>query len=104
MPSPQIDLMLTCSTAHVTDEDNQALGRFAKENTEGPDTSDHFVADFGYGYILWVNNDGDFTEYKGKLSDAAIGLLGFAFNQGVQFLRLDRDAQILDGFPTFADW
>jgi hypothetical protein len=103
MAKPEFDRMLTCSTVHVTDDDNVALCKFARAHAEAPDTSDHFVADMGYGYVVWVNSDGDFTEYKGELSDAFIGLLGFAFNQGAQFLRLDRDAQELDDFPTF-DW
>ncbi len=101
MASPDIDLILTCTTAHITDGDNVALAAFAREHAEAPDTSAHFVADMGYGYIVWVNSDGDFTEYKGELSDAFLGLLGFAYNQGVQFLRVDRDGLELDGFPTF---
>jgi hypothetical protein len=103
MSSPDIDLMLTCTTAHITNEDNLALHRFAGAHAEAPDTSEHFVANLGYGYVIWVNSDGDFTEYKGKMSDAFLGLMGFAYNQGVQFLRFDRDALELDGFPTF-DW
>jgi hypothetical protein len=103
MASPDIDLMLTCSTCHVTDDDNMALCKFAREHAEAPDTSDHFVADMGYGYVVWVNSDGDFSEYNGELSDAFVALMEFAHRQGVQFLRLDRDAQELDGFPTF-DW
>jgi hypothetical protein len=103
MPKLDIDRMLTCTTAHITDADNMYLHNAARENGEAPDTSEHFVADFGYGYAIWVNTDGDFTEYKGKMSDAFLGLLGFAFNQGVQFLRLDRDAGEIDGLPLF-DW
>ncbi len=101
MPAPDIDLMLTCATAHVKYEDCAVLTKSAAAHTEAPDMSEHFVANMGYGYLIWVNSDGDFTEYKGKMSDAFLGLMGFAYNQGVQFLRLDRDAQTLDGFPTF---
>ena len=103
MAQLEFDKVLVCTTAHFTDDDNILLAKSAKENAHAPDTSEHFIADLGYGYIVWVNSDGDFTEYKGKMSDAFIGLLGFAFNQGAQFVRFDRDAQTLDDFPTF-DW
>lgn len=98
-----IDKILTCTTGHITADDNIALGEFADDHREDPSASEHYVVDTGYGFMLWVNSEGDFTEYGGKLSDAALGLLGFAFNQGVQWLRFDRDASELDGFPTF-DW
>jgi len=103
MAALEFDKVLVCTTAHFTDADNMALAEFAEDHAEAPDTSEHFVANMGYGYIVWVNSDGDFTEYKGKMSDAFIGMLGFAFNQGAQFLRFDRDAQVIPDFPTF-DW
>jgi hypothetical protein len=103
MAAPEFDKALVCSTAHFTDGDNILLAQAGREHAEAPDTSDHFVADLGYGYLVWVNSDGDFTEYKDKLSDAFIGILMFAFNQGAQWVRFDRDAPELDDFPIF-DW
>jgi len=103
MKTVQIDKTLVLSTAHFTDDDNSILARFARAHTDSPDSSAHFVIDFGYGYIVWVNSDGDFSEYAGKLSPAFICALRFAHKQKVEWVRFDRDANTVEGLPTF-DW
>jgi len=103
MKKLEFDKTLVCSTTHFTDDDNVALAKFAKEHAHAPDTSEHFIADLGYGYIVWVNSDGAFTEYDGVLSDAFVKVLEFAHRQGAQWVRFDRDALEIEGLQTF-EW
>ena len=99
MSSPQIDLMLTCTMAHITPEDADKLGEFARKHLDDPETSPHFIMDTGYGYIVWV--DAEETYHESGLSESFKAVMAFADRQGVQFIRFDRDALELDGLPTF---
>jgi len=99
---PSIDKTLVLSTAHFTDDDNIRLCQFAKEHAEAPDTSTHFVANLGYGYLVWVNTDGDFSEYAEDMSEAFIGTLKYAQKHDVQWLRFDRDEPEIEDLPIFA--
>jgi len=100
----KMDSMITLSTAHVTLEDDTLLAAYAQEHVADPDGSSHFIFPTGYGYVVWVNPDGDFSEYDdSKLSSHFIELLKRAHRSGAEFLRLDRDAPVDADTPAF-DW
>ena len=105
MPSPQIDLTLVCSTSHYSLADDGLLREYARQQVNDSDTSPQFVIPTGYGYIVWVDSEGDFGDWRANtdLSNEFVAVLEFAHRQAVQWVRFDRDGTTLDGFPTF-DW
>lgn len=90
---------LDCSTSHITESEADEL------RTGG---IEHIVADdYEYGWWVWVpparyvdeDERADLTAAAPRL----LALIDHARAQGCEHLRLDADAGVLDGLPTF-EW
>jgi hypothetical protein len=99
---PEISLALSCSTAHVSRADIDWLSDAA---TRGKDPETPLcVMDFGCGFVIMVPAK-DYIDETGlsstPLSPQAIKLITDASRQGIRFLELDADADLLEGYHEF---
>lgn len=91
--SLEIDRVLVCSTSHITAEDNQSL--FDEE-------TGLVVYEMGeYGWLILARPI-DASEPR-KHSDTLEKLLAFTRKHRCDWLRLDRDANEIEGLETF-EW
>jgi len=109
------ETMLTLSTAHMTKEDDRLLRDMAEAHREDPGSTDLWVSDTGYGYLICVNMGADYGEIPGladdqdrnivnaDLSDGILGAVRFARHHEARWLRFDRDGDIVNELPTW-DW
>ncbi len=90
MTKLEIDRTLVCSTSHLSMEDVQALF----------DETTHLVVyEMGqYGYMIWTSS----IEEKIH-SDNLESLLKLARKHNCEWIRFDRDADVIEGLRTF-EW
>lgn len=95
---PEGYMVLAISTAHITSEDTFALRAKTREpyNMVLERTTGYFIKLFDD----WEMMDGE--ELKG-FSEELKEILKWAHAAGYRMVELDRDAEIIDQFPTF-DW
>lgn len=93
----EIDRTLVCTTSHITAEDNQQL--FDEETNLVVYSMDE------YGYMIWTggNTFQLYMQEAKNISDSFRILLTFAKQQKCEWLRLDRDAEEIEGLETF-EW
>lgn len=91
----EIDRMLVCSTAHITPEDNQALF---------DETTDLVVYEMGeYGWLIMARPIDNMASDTLTHSDTLENLLAYARKLECDWLRLDCDADTIEGLPRF-EW
>lgn len=92
----EIDRTLVCTTAHLTEEDNQALFY---------ETTGLVVYEMGeYGWMVLarpVNPDASPDSVDRQHSDNLERLLQFARDRDCEWVRFDRDASEIEGLQTF---
>jgi hypothetical protein len=87
------------STAHITGEDAKLLG-----DPDVRDAAGLAVYENEYGFFIPVPPVGDyFTGRADGFSEEFCNLVQFCQEQDIELIRLDRDAQVVVGLPTF-DW
>lgn len=84
---------LDASTAHISAETNEYL-----ETVAGSNQICLTVAACEYGYFISVPPE---SEYDESVPDDLRNVLDFARDAGCFVLRLDADADKIDGLPTF---
>lgn len=89
----EIDRTLVCSTSHLSEEDNQSL--FDEETNLIVYSLDE------YGYMILARPVE--SDEPREHSDNLESLLEFARKNDCDWLRLDRDAEQIEGLPTF-EW
>lgn len=98
-------LMLECSTAHMTQRDDQLLMRLC----QNPDNAPMLVGYTGVGYFVRLTSLGDLhSEFREEcettgLSTDFIDFCTWAHSQGMATILFDRDAPRIDGQPAF-EW
>ena len=108
MAKKNFSKVLLISTSNITRRDNEILRDRMSAN------DDHRVMEYEYGYIVsaWTHyNEQEpgeieaFEVYMTKLgfSDHYLKLLRHAAKQDCRWMNIDRDEDVLDGFPEF-DW
>lgn len=93
--SLEIDRTLVCSTSHLSPDDAQSL--FNEETDLVVYSLDE------YGYMILARPIDGYTGEARKHSDNLEKLLAFARKHRCDWLRLDRDANEIDGLQVF-DW
>ncbi len=88
--------MLDCSTAHITEQDDQRLTEMAA-SAGGP------VHDMGPGYLVHVFQLDDSPDRFEGLSAAFHDVVRHARERGCDFVLLDPDGAHIDDLDTF-DW
>jgi hypothetical protein len=98
----EIHRMLVVSTAHCTEEEAE---RFTSFYELGSDENHQWMASFvrDEGWIVYT--DQYFRRDHGfdGLSDGLRGILEIAYEQGVDWVMFDRDADLILGVP-FYEW
>lgn len=90
MTKLEIDRTLVCSTSHLSGDDNTDLFE---------ETTNLVVYEMGeYGWMIWTRS----TEER-KHSANLESLLEFARKHDCEWIRFDRDADIIEGLKTF-EW
>ena len=84
---------LDACTSHVSKETNDFLAGAAGENSIG-----QTVAEYEYGYFVSVPPE---AEYDASVPYDLRSVLDYARAKGCALLRLDADANTVDGLPTF---
>lgn len=94
-----MEKILNVSTGHIPKHTADALG--SPESKDKPQLWDtlSYVYYHEYGWIIFADANAEIRESHKELAD----LLIFAKNNGATYLKLDCDAETLDGIPTF-DW
>lgn len=90
-----ITKMITISTAHI----KESTTSFLEEILLFP------VYKFDYFYIIWIDDDMEpyLKPFKNAIPNDLWGCIMFAHNLGCQWLRLDRDGEIMDELPIY-EW
>ena len=84
------------STAHITEEDNNTLGKQSME--------DVVSYPYEFGYFIVVQSDKMTVNNPDKMSNAFIKIYNDAIESGVNLIQFDRDAGPDNpDYPTF-DW
>lgn len=93
-----IQSVLVMSTGHVTEQDSVLLEKWVTD-LQTP----FWVVSTSYGWMVWVDPD-SIPDMLDKGGSPALGqLIQVARDNGCDWLRLDADVPMNDGFPTF-DW
>ena len=98
-----------CSTAHVSLDDSELLDRYARDigRSELARKAPIRVADTGYGWAVFLMTDAEMalTVKEEILADGASEAMAALFiaaaKRGFAVLILDRDADEVEGLPTF---
>ena len=89
-------ISLECSTAHISQCDSEML---TGEAPKAP-----VLAEYEYGYFLFIPEEQDWEDEMSEVgySTEIIELIKYAKKKGASILRLDRDAEIIEGLRTFS--
>jgi len=88
---------LVVSTGHVTKEEMQLFdkGEAPGEQMGGP-------MGWDYGCMIYVGRSGNFSDLT-PFSDGLRGIIEYAWEHDLQWVRFDCDADSIEGIPTY-DW
>lgn len=89
-----ITKMVTISTAHI----KESTTSFLEETLLLP------VYPSDYFYMIWIEDDTEYYDtFKNAIPNDLWACIMFAHNLGCQWLRLDRDGEIMDELPIY-EW
>jgi len=102
-----IEKMLTVSTGHYTESDDQMLEAIAFDKEPEYNHLTCWVMPTGHGFIVWVSSDSMeeiLVEYReAGFSEAFCNMVNKARELDCNWVRFDCDVPSTDGFQTF-DW
>jgi hypothetical protein len=106
-PVPGVRTYLDASTAHITQDDDTRLRAWAAlEPEDSKGSAPSRTIGHAYGYFVHVALDETAEEHdsdarEAGMSDGFFALMKYARQHGCCWINLDRDADQIDGLPTF---
>ncbi len=97
----EIMQVLVASSSHVSKEEAQLFDEFNNIDDRLPESIGALLR-WDYGWIFYIggpNDCGDLT----NLSPGLAGVIQLAWNEKLEWVRLDADGPVLENIPTY-DW
>lgn len=95
-PKLEIEQTLVLSTAHLRESIATGDGDEPRMDSVASYTGE-------YGWLVWAGMDPDDGEDGHDAMQELRNLLNFAMLNGCKYVRFDRDADTIEGFPTY-EW
>lgn len=102
-PTASVKRLLDVSTAHIPRHTALALGEREPIEDAALYSSWSYDRWAGYGWILWVGELAEYPDVMRTQHSTLVELLDWARQEGADYLKLDCDAPVVTGLPTF-DW
>ena len=102
LKNPEIAKSFVCSTAHISEEDNNKLLKLLKEKTSPSSSLPTYDYEYGYRIFIGENLEDTIAEFKlANLSDELCHLLKVANYFECQWLVLDDEGTVYEELPKF---